>query len=152
VGDGALLGRLGQPQKVWAECLFADPVGDIAVLGEPDSQDLYEQCRDYRTLMDEMPPLAVSKLRAHQELAVWVLPLKADWVSATARFVRIGNECPYLHLPNASILGGMSGSPILAEEGSAIGVISFSSDCGVNGVVHLLDTCLPGWLLRELGL
>jgi hypothetical protein len=29
----ALLGPLGQKPTVWAECLFADPIGDIAVLG-----------------------------------------------------------------------------------------------------------------------
>ena len=38
-----LLGPLGEPPKVWAECLFADPIGDIAVLGSPDSQALSEQ-------------------------------------------------------------------------------------------------------------
>jgi hypothetical protein len=39
----ALLGPLGQKPTVWAECIFADPVGDIAVLYQPDSQELSEQ-------------------------------------------------------------------------------------------------------------
>jgi hypothetical protein len=29
----ALLGSLGEKPAVWAECLFADPIGDVAVLG-----------------------------------------------------------------------------------------------------------------------
>lgn len=36
-----LLGSLdGSKSGVWAECLFADPVADIAVLGRPDDQAL----------------------------------------------------------------------------------------------------------------
>jgi hypothetical protein len=34
-----LLGTLGGNATVWAECLFVDPVADIAVLGAPDSAD-----------------------------------------------------------------------------------------------------------------
>jgi hypothetical protein len=33
-----LLAPLGGEPAVWAECLFADPVGDIAVLRSPDGQ------------------------------------------------------------------------------------------------------------------
>jgi hypothetical protein len=33
-----LLARLGAEPDVFAECLFADPVADIAVLGPPDDQ------------------------------------------------------------------------------------------------------------------
>jgi plasmid stabilization system protein ParE len=34
-----LLGRLGAEPTVCAECLFADAIADIAVLGGPDNQD-----------------------------------------------------------------------------------------------------------------
>ena len=37
-----LLGRLGEEPTVWAQCLFADPIADIAVLGQPDSQAFTE--------------------------------------------------------------------------------------------------------------
>src|SRR5262245_37917937 len=37
-----LLGPLDASEPaVWAELLFADPVGDIAVLGSPDNQELW---------------------------------------------------------------------------------------------------------------
>jgi hypothetical protein len=40
---GNLLGPLQAECTVWAECRFVDPIADIAVLGQPDSQDLYEE-------------------------------------------------------------------------------------------------------------
>jgi hypothetical protein len=39
----ALLGPLGQEPTVWAECVFVDPIGDIAVLGAPDGQELPDE-------------------------------------------------------------------------------------------------------------
>jgi hypothetical protein len=38
----ALLGPLGAEPTVWAECLFADPVADIAILDGPDNQALFD--------------------------------------------------------------------------------------------------------------
>jgi hypothetical protein len=46
----ALLGPLGSEPTVCAECLFADPVADIAVLGSPDNQMLWEQAQAYEAL------------------------------------------------------------------------------------------------------
>ena len=34
-----LLGPVGDGQTVWAECLFADPIADLAVLGEAHGWD-----------------------------------------------------------------------------------------------------------------
>ena len=44
-----LLGSIKKKRRpVWAECVFADPVADIAVLGPPDSQELSEESRGLR--------------------------------------------------------------------------------------------------------
>lgn len=57
----ALLGRLHeQDRPVWAACLFADPVADIAVLGAPDGQDLYDKHDAYKDLINTLPGLHVS--------------------------------------------------------------------------------------------
>jgi hypothetical protein len=37
-----LIGPLGEKPSICAECLFVDPIGDIAVLGSPDTQDMSE--------------------------------------------------------------------------------------------------------------
>ncbi len=34
----ALLGLLGEEPTIAAECFFVDPIGDIAILGQPDGQ------------------------------------------------------------------------------------------------------------------
>ena len=36
---------------VWAECLFADPVADIAVLGVPDEQYLSSEAAAFEALV-----------------------------------------------------------------------------------------------------
>src|SRR5262245_24344612 len=46
----ALLGPLGQRRSVCAECLFADPIADLAVLGSP--QGFFEEARKYEALVE----------------------------------------------------------------------------------------------------
>jgi hypothetical protein len=45
-----LLAPLGEEPSVWAECMFADPIADIAVLGSPDNQELFDQADAYPLL------------------------------------------------------------------------------------------------------
>ena len=42
-----LLSPLGDKPAVWAECLFADPIADVSVLGSPDNQELFEEAQAY---------------------------------------------------------------------------------------------------------
>jgi len=53
----ALLGPLGGERTIWSECLFADPIADIAVLGPPDGQALTDQAEAYEALMAARKPL-----------------------------------------------------------------------------------------------
>ena len=56
-----LVGRLDEPTpKVWAECEFADPVADIAVLAKPDDQALREEANAYDELIEEAEALGHS--------------------------------------------------------------------------------------------
>ena len=135
-----LLGHLGESPTVWAECLFADPVADVAVLGQPDSQSLYAE----RSLCELMPDIALAiadtlhdykpiiiktfdgemiEDKDHNEsltTQAWLLSLDGNWF-----------ECEVEHRPdgplwiskaNELIVGGMSGSPILSKAGATIGV------------------------------
>src|SRR5438552_3247930 len=55
-----LLGPLGRKKPtVWAECLFVDPVADIAVLGPPDDQELFDEYDEYDRLVAEHIPLPI---------------------------------------------------------------------------------------------
>ncbi len=144
-----LLGPLGQQPEIWAECLFADPIGDIAVLGRPDNQALPEQFFAYEKWVYGVGFLPIAD--APQNGPAWLLSLDAPWYQCTVQ--QIGNM---LWLSNAAeeIRGGMSGSPIITDNGSAIGIVCISSSAGMGhnggGPNPRLTHNLPGWLLREL--
>ncbi len=126
----ALLGPLGRKPRVWAECLFADPVGDIAVLGPPGDQSIgKEGCDAYKALMTASVPLRISD--PPENGRAWLLSLDGRWFRCHVR--HIGG---LLSISKATkgIVGGMSGSPIVADDGSAIGVVCVSG--GGVGVVH----------------
>jgi hypothetical protein len=57
-----LIGPLGGEQTVWAECLFVDPVADLAVLGSPDRQELWEEAVAYDALVEAAVPLKLGTL------------------------------------------------------------------------------------------
>src|SRR5438270_14083641 len=46
-----LLAPIGDEPLVWTECLFVDPIGDIALLGPPDAQELSDQWDPYNKLV-----------------------------------------------------------------------------------------------------
>jgi hypothetical protein len=147
------LGWLGQEQEVWAECLFADPVGDVALLGPPDPAELHEQYVAYEALMEAAIPLPVTDMLPEKERPAWVLSLDGCWWPVVAQYFNHGP----LVLSNTAedIKGGMSGSPIVADDGSAIGLVSVSSDDRSRYAYCTgprLCGNLPGWLLRELDL
>jgi hypothetical protein len=121
----ALLGPLGQEPTVWAECLFVDPIADVAVLGEPDSQELFKQHDAYEELVTAVKPLRIAD--TPKEGRAQLLSLDGEWFGCKVRH----NGGP-LEVTDASkgIVGGMSGSPILGDDGAAIGVLTLSSGSG----------------------
>jgi hypothetical protein len=146
-----LLGSVGDEPSIWAECLFVDPIGDIAVLGPPDTQELYEQAEAYEELMQASAILPMADPAAGVATA-WLLSLDGRWFQCEAQH----RDSPlWLFKAVDGIVGGMSGSPILSDEGAAIGVLT-SSGGGVDmahtddGPCPRLAYNLPGWLLREL--
>lgn len=66
-----LLGRLGANPNVWAECCFVDPVADLAVLQEPDGQELYEEWEVYTGLTDDARPAPLRAARQREN--AWLL-------------------------------------------------------------------------------
>jgi hypothetical protein len=61
-----LLGALDGPRNVWAECAFYDPVADLAVFCEPDSQVLAGAAEAFGTLTDNATPFTIGRLRFHR--------------------------------------------------------------------------------------
>ena len=146
-----LLGPLGKQRRtVWAECMFVDPVADIAVLGTPDNQELHEEADAYDDLIEHATAVRIDDPPEHTK--AWLLRLNGLW-----------GECIVQHLEGRGlwiteatlgIVGGMSGSPIVNDEGSAVGVLGISG--GSPDPLHTegdpeprLTHCLPGWILLE---
>lgn len=149
-----LLGPLGGERKVWAECVFADPVIDIAVLAEPDGQELPDEWEAFLELIEKCSKAFRVKTPSATKLRGWLLTLANVWspCEVDASYARLS-----IRRASQGIVGGMSGSPILDDEGDAIGLVSTSSG-GAPDTVHTegnLEPCLsealPGWLLRRLG-
>jgi hypothetical protein len=122
-----LLGPLGTEPTVWAECLFADPMADIAVLCTPDNQELSDEADAYEALVDAARPLAIADAPAQDvndltpgKGEARVLSLDGRWLDG--RVERRGGWLVFF--PKNYIKSGMSGSPIIDRAGKAIGVVS----------------------------
>jgi hypothetical protein len=146
-----LLGPIGGKAKVWAECLFADPIGDIALLGSPDTQELWNEAEAYEKLVDGAQPLSVGDMPSQAKAK---LPgLDGRWIGCLAKLTRARI---WITQADADFKGGMSGSPILIDD-VAVGV--FTTAGGRPDEVHkeggpqaCLTRNLPGWLLLDLSI
>ncbi len=146
-----LLASLGRKTSIWAECLFADPVADIALLTAPDNQELYEQAEEFENLVNSCCPLQIGNPRSGDG---WMLSLDNIWVPthvAVHDCFRASMEIDYSR-------PGQSGSPILNRSGQAIGmiVVGGNTTSGTTGQVvqehsignPILTCALPCWFLE----
>ena len=142
-----LLRPLGGHPSVWSECLFADPIGDIAILGPPHGQELYDQSRAYEELVQGATPMAIAE--ASSDGPGWLLSIECEWFRCGVR--RHQNGPLWLYDSTVNIVGGMSGSPIIDDAGAAIGVMCTSAKKGEaevsieRGPNPILTHNLPAW-------
>jgi hypothetical protein len=152
-----LLGPLWGKRDVAAQCLFADPMADIAVLGQPDNQALSDEADAYDRLMEKMVALAVADApKQGAELLTFgdqqiktptpgkgvarVMSLEGHWCKG-----RVERRSQWLAFePTKLFVGGMSGSPIVDSNSAAIGVVSVAGSSPV-----ILDS-LATWLVRSI--
>jgi hypothetical protein len=146
----SLLAPLGGEPRVWAECLFVDPIGDIAVLGTPDGQELWAEASSWSGLVESesVTPLSIAKPGEEG----WLLSLDGVWFRCSVQC----QECGPLWLSDLEgrIVGGMSGSPVISAAGAAIGIVCVSAESSSGQSMHhgpnpSLTRNLPGWFLRE---
>jgi hypothetical protein len=137
-----LLGALDEEPTITVECLFADVIADIAVLGAPDSQECHKECDAYEAFMESRPALVMGDIPLTDSMQldlprtpVWLLRLDGQWARANALRFRKS-----ISLEDGTLTGGMSGSPIMAEDGSAIGIVS------TDMISPCLVRDLPGWI------
>ena len=141
---GPLLARLGEEPCAGAVCRFVDPIADIAVLGAPDEP----YAGKYEALVAAATALSIGD-PVRNPVNFWVpgrlLSLDGRrWFSCTLR--HYGGPLWVTHAAE-SLRSEMSGSPIVTEIGTAIGVVCTTAEPREGGPNPRL-TNLPGWLLH----
>ena len=140
-----LIGPVGEAPTLTVECLFVDPVGDLAVLCAPDNQSLGEEWEAYEIFTDDRTKLRIGPL-PQDPCAAWLLARDGEWCACSAA---VGSFSRTLQIQNVDPKGyapGTSGSPILTDAGIAIGVVSIGTYLNPVLMNHL-----PAWLLNDLG-
>jgi hypothetical protein len=115
------LGPLGEKPGVWAECFFADPIADIAVLGSPDNQSLFDEADAYEALVEPVTPLKIAE--APEKGRAWLLSLNGEWFECAVEYTKRLDGVLLVSDGAQPITGGMSGSPVVSDDGKAIGVV-----------------------------
>jgi exonuclease I len=118
-----LIGPLGTKPTIWAECVFVDPVSDLAVLGQPDGQAFNEDVDTaWDDFIEDLEPL---DLDTDQPTRGWMLSLDGHWMPCAIHTTNNGSLL--VKDLDGDIEGGMSGSPILSDKGRAVGVVTIGS-------------------------
>jgi hypothetical protein len=141
-----LLAPLHGEASILTECVFADPVHDIAVLGPPDDQELSNGFDAYEALTESLTPLRIAD--APEQGRAWLLSLKGEWFSCSFRRNGIGRALVsplFVGVLQQPIEGGMSGSPIVSDKGTAWGLVNAGGSAW-TGQTNLFQ-CLPGFCL-----
>jgi hypothetical protein len=145
-----LLGPIGVPPTVWAECVFVDPIADLAVLASPDGQTLVDECDAYEQFVEGRPALRIGEV--DHSCPVWLLTLSGVWHRCNVEVLR---RSLTLVGPKEGNAPGASGSPILMDDGRAIGIVNVGTETNGKseerqGGQTRLMSCLPGWMLAKL--
>jgi hypothetical protein len=145
-----IVGPLGGEPSVFAECLFVNPVADLAVLGPPDGHNVDVEWDEF---IEQHRSLGVSFWRNELPTRAWLLSLDGEWNPCLVRHSVNGGGL-WITEAKDGIRGGMSGSPILADEGKVLGLVSvsrgsteFHTEGGPN---PSLRNNLPLWLVEQL--
>jgi hypothetical protein len=141
----ALLGPLGEAPTVWTECLFVDPIADIAVLGSPDDQEFHDEAEAFEALMEKFEPLKVGNPHDGETVSARLFSLDGRLFGCKVQVNRLGLAVRDIA---EKIDAGMSGSPILADDGSAIWIVVVGRSHGLSSSPRLIHN-LPGWFLVE---
>lgn len=149
-----LVGPLNGERTLWVECFFVDPISDLAVLGGPDNQVLFDEADAYEQFADAIEPFtpgAASVLPSiddEEPHAGAVLSLAGEWIPCeVAGFGRS------VWLRNVNIEAGMSGSPIVVD-GAAVGVVGLGEESDHSTRRWMpqssLEQQMPTWVLAAI--
>jgi S1-C subfamily serine protease len=134
----------------------ADPVSDIAVLGEPDNQVFTEDADAFEAFREATTGLLVSADDFDREVpfSVHILSHQGEWIRARATrygLDPIPGSSVFLKA-ESSIEAGTSGGPIVDEDGRLIGIVSVASggEETRSGSAPRPHLALPVWVWRRI--
>lgn len=148
-----MLAPLGEEPSVWADCLFFDPVSDLAILGEPDNQEFGEESDAYARLMDGRKPFNIAAPKTGEGYM-----LALDGVAWRPTPLKVYVTIRGSSLSTGATLAGQSGSPIVDATGRAVALVSIGAEYLSNGSRIPMDAGpqpilkfqLPAWLLKTM--
>jgi hypothetical protein len=144
-----LVAPIDAEPTIWAECLFVDPISDVAILGPPDDQELSKHWEHYNSMLEPLGAVVIADAPA--ETTGWLLSLDKRWGRCIVR----QNGGPLWFSDAAEgIHGGMSGSPVMLDNGKAVGIVCTGGGTGgldtEGGPNPRLMHNLPGWCLKAI--
>jgi hypothetical protein len=145
---GNVLAPLRSELRVSARCLFIDPIGDLAVLGPVEGEEMVAEVRAYETLVQSLAALQVGHVRG-EEAALFAARDRC-WFQCTASCS--GRGPLFVRADAAALSASMPGALIITEDGLAVGIVASAEDQGGGARQPALADHLPGWLVRDLGL
>jgi|RhiMetdeSRZDD1v2_1073273.scaffolds.fasta_scaffold11590_10 hypothetical protein len=80
----SVIGPLGGTPSIAAECLFADPMADVAVLGEPDGQTMWTEYEAYHDFFNQRPSFTLGLMR--RSCTGHLFALGGKWVPCSLHF------------------------------------------------------------------
>jgi len=142
-----VIGRLGTKRgTIWAELCMANLTGESRCSASLTSKN----SRMKRSATSNSPPSRYRPRRRQLRSSRIAAAMQRNRRHGCSRSGAHGCRAP-LTLSGVEIKAGMSGSPLLDEDGAAIGFIpALQRNGDGNNTCPSLKDCLPGWLWKQL--
>ena len=80
-----MLGPLGSAPTVACECLFINPIADVAVVSVPDTQTYSDEADGYRALLEYATPFRITD--TPEKARGFLLSLKGEWFGCQVQWM-----------------------------------------------------------------
>jgi hypothetical protein len=150
--------QTGNGKQLKVSPCAVEPVADIAVLGAVDDQAIPKEFFAFEEFCEATEPVPVSE-DDESPTSVHVLTHKGSWISGSARRCGLPHALStgtIIVLFSNRIDGGTSGSPVIDDSGSLVGLISWSGGAGgsegqaCNAQILRPHLALPVWVWNRI--